>query len=389
MAWTADENMLQQYWDHTVADPPERRLPLPRDGRFPETVRLGARVDANHWTATETIPNSVDRETFERLRARAPGAAEVVVRMLAIFLGADEVVLGALGKIDPTQLRKKEVEVTIVRRQNQEVTHSEVYSNLAQCILDPATYARTQELDATHPAAAGLRRWVAENTQGRPPYKQQLALGVFEVVTFSALFVVPHALKKTSVCPTLSNANQLISRDESDHMDVAAAVMQEAYGTAPATVRAAAVREVRRLLESGCAAVDPMLQWVFETGKVVDVGLEEARAWTRYVCNRFMRQVNRLGQFDGSGGAEPVFPEVVECPLPWMELLSVPNERANFFEVAVAQYDKMVGPETLALPSAAEVANQPALRVQGDEVRLDGEWARAVAELQWLPAAAT
>jgi hypothetical protein len=113
---------------------------------------------------------------------------------------------------------------------------------------------------------------------GQPAYRQQLALGVFEVVTFSALFVVPHALKKTGVCPTLSDANVLISRDESDHMDAAAAMMQESFGTAPLEVRAAAVglrdgeggrHRVRRGAEVDALRVQPVHAEVQPAGPVL------------------------------------------------------------------------------------------------------------------------
>lgn len=351
-----DVQVLQKYYDEVVADR-GRRLPLPADPRFPETVRLANRIDGNHWPASETVPSAQDRATFERLRQKSPETAEIVVRTLTVFLGADEIALDGLGEMQ--DVRKKEVEDSIKRRANQEVTHSQVYSNLAQCILDPATYERARALDAEHPALVHLRAWMRKEIVGQPAYKQQLALGVFEVVTFSALFVVPHALKKTGVCPTLSDANALISRDESDHMDAAAAMMQESFGTAPPEVRAAAAREVCRALQEGCAAVDPMLRWVFETGKVVDVGYAEAQKWTHYVCNRFMQKFNRLGQFSDCSGA--VFPAAAKCPLPWMEMLSVTNTRVNFFEVLVGTYDKMASAQTMRLPSSAEMAEWEAV----------------------------
>lgn len=353
MAAATDTEVLAQYYDNYVADQ-ERRLPLPADPRFPETVRLAERIDDNHWSALETVPTDQDRASFERLRQKSASAAEIVVRMLAVFLGADELALDGLGAMQ--DVRKKEIEDSIKRRANQEVTHSRVYSNLAQCILDPATYERAQKIDKSHPALQQLRTWARNEIVDQPAYKQQLVLGVLELVMFVALFVIPHVLKKMNVCPTLADANMLISRDESDHVDSAAAAVQESFALAPREVRAALIRETRRLLLAGCAAVDPMLGWVFEPGKVMDIGYGEAQKWTQYMCNRFMQKINRLEQYSDCGGKEPVFPAVVQCPLPWMEILSVPNARVNFFEVGVAVYDKKAKAETLQLATAAEIA---------------------------------
>lgn len=350
---------LSAYYDANVADK-GRRLPLPESPRFPRTIALSARIDANHWPHTETFPGPQDRDSFEQLRKTAPGVAEVVVRTMAVFLGADEIVLDGLKCCsDPHQL---EIEAAMARRKNQEVTHSLVYSILVDGILDRETAARARDLDATAGQLASLRNWMASVLKNAASYEQQLALGIFEVTCFAALFTVPHGLKKTDTMPTFNSANQLISRDEEDHMNQAAAQVAEIFADAPLELRAEMIELVRDMLREACQAVDPMLSWVFGNEKVNGVGYKEAMEWTKYVCNRFMGQVNLDGKYSDCGGNVPPWPDVVVCPLPWMEMLSVTNTRGNMFEITVMTYDKSKTSQTMLWPSAEETAKHPSVQ---------------------------
>jgi ribonucleotide reductase beta subunit family protein with ferritin-like domain len=355
MPFDAELAALDAHWHANVVDPPDRLGPIPIRLEFADVVVRTDRIDGNHWPPNEIRCVPKDRESFVRLQKTAPGSAQIVARTLAVFLTADEAVMDGLDVLDMAQLPIEYRNLVRIRNA-QEVGHSRVYGNVAIFTLNPDEFAAAQGLARGHPAIAAMRQFAVKYmSPGACVVLHLLVCGVFEILAFSALFIVPHMLKKTGACPAFTNANESISRDETEHMDSCADSLRCAVASASLAVRRALVNVVLGIIVEGYDTTLPLLNWVFENNaKLLGVNLTTALEWTRFCCNRFLTQLNINGDFDDAGWRLP-FPDDEQCTLPYMELLAVDscNQRPNFFEVVSLQYDKLLPPGAFAVPDDA------------------------------------
>lgn len=350
---STDLELLCRHWDSAVRDPPGRRLPLPVRKEFADIQKISERIDGNHWPPSEIQCSDRDSADYLRLKSTDPGAAAIVSRSLTVFLVADEIVMDGLDVADMDAL-PIEYQALIRYRNAQEVTHSAVYSRVASFTLPPDEFDAATQIACTHPAIVGMRDWARKYMQqGGPTVLHLMVCALFEVLAFSALFVVPHVMKKTGNCPAFSDANETISRDETTHMDSGAASVRCAFANASLETKRALMRVSSKTMAEGYEAVVPLLTWVFEGGaKILGVDLESALAWTRFCCNRYAREVNCNGDFTAAGWTLP-FPADEKSSLPWMDLLSVDscNQRSQFFERATLSYDKKLPAGALKVPA--------------------------------------
>lgn len=334
-----DAAAIHRHWVDRVNDPADRVVGIPPRKEFQGVYGYIVALTTMQWPITEISDQGVDCDHF---MAMDPGSRQIVERIIALFVVADKIVEDALeatgAEPDDGERLPLEYAMLIRSQEGAEVVHYYVYNLLVAMCLPPDRRPVVYELARGHPAIQQLVRWMQRWTAPeRPLYIRNAARTVFELVVFTAQFMVPHELKKNSQMPSFTNANERIAPDESMHaacgFEMHRAAFGEAIGT-PGPVRAAANAGLTFLVRSCYDAALPLFSWIYEGGARMN-SITEARAleYTRGAANTLLRGV----------GAEPAFVSNAEDPQvsSWLRSLTLERMgRTNFFEDDALAYSK-------------------------------------------------
>jgi len=267
------------------------------------------------WTVEE-IDLSKDLDDWAKLTDDDQHFLKMV---LAFFAGADGIVFENLNVNFAAELDWNEAKAFYSYQGFNEMIHSETYSLLIDKLASDEKdrlFNAIAEVPSIRKKAAWALKWFSREL---PLVDRLVAFACVEGIHFSGAFCALFWLKRRGVMPGLCFSNELISRDEGQHLEFAVAILQE---LGPGPDARAIVREAVSIEKEFICEALPC--------KLIGMDSQKMGEYIEYVGDRLLKSL----------GLKPIFG--TQCPFDWMEAISLEG-KTNFFEKRVGDYSKHAG----------------------------------------------
>ena len=268
------------------------------------------------WRAEE-IDFSKDMAHWEKLSEKEQHFIKMI---LAFFAASDGIVLENLGMRFLSEVQLPEARAAYGFQLMMENVHSETYSLLIDTyIKDDAEKKKLFEAIDNFPCikkkADWAIKWIQDN---RSSFAARLiAFACVEGIFFSGAFCSIYWLKKRGLMPGLTFSNELISRDEGMHTDLAVMLFHKLNKKLNKTKIKEIVREAVAIEKEFICEALPC--------KLIGMNSKLMSQYIEFVADRLLVQLGCTKEFKS------------ENPFDFMEMISLEG-KTNFFEKKVSDY---------------------------------------------------
>jgi ribonucleotide reductase beta subunit family protein with ferritin-like domain len=240
--------------------------------------------------------------------------------ILAFFAASDGIVLENLGMRFLSEVQLPEARAAYGFQLMMENVHSEVYSLLIDTYIKDETekgklFNALEEFPCIKKKADWAIKWI---TDKRSSFAARLvAFACVEGIFFSGAFCSIYWLKKRGLMPGLTFSNELISRDEGMHTDLACLLSSKLNNKLNK-------QKVRDIIKE---AVTIEKEFICEAlpCKLIGMNAKLMSQYIEFVADRILVQL----------GCNKIYK--VSCPFDFMEMISLEG-KTNFFEKRVGEY---------------------------------------------------
>jgi ribonucleotide reductase beta subunit family protein with ferritin-like domain len=268
------------------------------------------------WRAEE-IDFSKDMAHWEKLSEKEQHFIKMI---LAFFAASDGIVLENLGMRFLSEVQLPEARTAYGFQLMMESVHSETYSLLIDTyIKDDAEKKKLFEAIDNFPCikkkADWAIKWIQDN---RSSFAARLvAFACVEGIFFSGAFCSIYWLKKRGLMPGLTFSNELISRDEGMHTDLAVMLFNKLNKKLNKTKIKEIIREAVAIEKEFICEALPC--------KLIGMNSKLMSQYIEFVADRLLIQLGCTKEFKS------------ENPFDFMEMISLEG-KTNFFEKKVSDY---------------------------------------------------
>ena len=268
------------------------------------------------WRAEE-IDFSKDMAHWEKLSEKEQHFIKMI---LAFFAASDGIVLENLGMRFLSEVQLPEARAAYGFQLMMENVHSETYSLLIDTyIKDDAEKKKLFEAIDNFPCikkkADWAIKWIQDN---RSSFAARLiAFACVEGIFFSGAFCSIYWLKKRGLMPGLTFSNELISRDEGMHTELAVMLFNKLNKKLNKTKIKEIVREAVAIEKEFICEALPC--------KLIGMNSKLMSQYIEFVADRLLVQLGCTKEFKS------------ENPFDFMEMISL-GGKTNFFEKRVSEY---------------------------------------------------
>ena len=268
------------------------------------------------WRAEE-IDFSKDMAHWEKLSEKEQHFIKMI---LAFFAASDGIVLENLGMRFLSEVQLPEARAAYGFQLMMENVHSETYSLLIDTyIKDDAEKKKLFEAIDNFPCikkkADWAIKWIQDN---RSSFAARLvAFACVEGIFFSGAFCSIYWLKKRGLMPGLTFSNELISRDEGMHTELAVMLFNKLNKKLNKTKIKEIVREAVAIEKEFICEALPC--------KLIGMNSKLMSQYIEFVADRLLVQLGCTKEFKS------------ENPFDFMEMISLEG-KTNFFEKKVSDY---------------------------------------------------
>ena len=268
------------------------------------------------WRAEE-IDLSKDLKDWEKI---TPDERYFIKMVLGFFAASDGIVLENLGMRFLSEVQLPEARAAYGFQLMMENVHSETYSLLID------TYIKNEDEKSkifkaidNFPSIKKKAKWAIKWIQDkRSSFAARLvAFACVEGIFFSGSFCAIYWLKKRGLMPGLTFSNELISRDEGLHTDLACLLFSKLNNK----LNKPKIREIVK------EAVSIEKEFICESlpCRLIGMNSELMSKYIEFVADRLLVQL----------GCNKIYK--VSCPFDFMELISL-QQKTSFFEARVSSY---------------------------------------------------
>lgn len=268
------------------------------------------------WRAEE-IDFSKDMAHWEKLSEKEQHFIKMI---LAFFAASDGIVLENLGMRFLSDVQLPEARTAYGFQLMMESVHSETYSLLIDTyIKDDAEKKKLFEAIDNFPCIKKKADWAIKWIQDkRSSFAARLiAFACVEGIFFSGAFCSIYWLKKRGLMPGLTFSNELISRDEGMHTDLAVMLFNKLNKKLNKTKIKEIVREAVAIEKEFICEALPC--------KLIGMNSKLMSQYIEFVADRLLVQLGCTKEFKS------------ENPFDFMEMISLEG-KTNFFEKRVSEY---------------------------------------------------
>jgi len=268
------------------------------------------------WRAEE-IDLSKDMKHWESLN---DDERHFIKMILAFFAASDGIVVENLGARFLTEVQLPEARTAYGFQLMMENVHSETYSLLIDTYIKDQTektrlFHALDNFPCIKKKGDWAIKWINDN---RSSFAARLvAFACVEGIFFSGAFCSIYWLKKRGLMPGLTFSNELISRDEGMHTDLAVML----FNKLNKKLNKSKVKEIVR------EAVSIEKEFICEAlpCKLIGMNAKLMSQYIEFVADRLLVQLGCTKEYK------------VENPFDFMEMISLEG-KTNFFEKRVADY---------------------------------------------------
>jgi len=285
--------------------------------QYEDIWQLYKQAVAAFWVPEE-ITLTTDVQDFEKLDEQE---RHFILMILGFFACSDFIVNDNLDQDFCEQVKIPELKMLYHYNEMMEDIHSQVYQIIIDTLvknkeLKSKLFCATKEIHSIKQKAEWARDWIKNGNF----VERLIAFACVEGIMFSSSFCSIFWLKKQGFMPGLCQSNELISRDEGLHRDIACLVYRNYIHQ---KLDSSVIKDIIR------SAVNVEKIFVNESLPYNLKGMNKALMcqYVEYVADHLCW--NLIG--------ERIYN--VENPFPWMNLISIEG-KTNFFERRVTNYSK-------------------------------------------------
>ncbi len=291
---------------------------------YPDAFAFYKKAVASFWTVDE-IDFSKDRAHFEAMNAEEK---RFITMVLAFFASSDGIVNENLALNYYNHYDNAEIRAFLTMQLAIETIHSEAYAlQIEELVCDINEKAKLFEAINYFPSVALKANWALRYIENATNQAERLiAFVIVEGMFFAASFCAIYWFKGRNVLPGVSLANDLISRDETLHYEFGTYLyLNHIHPSERLSQRA-----VHKIFLDAFTCEAQFVKDLLPIG-VAGMNKELLIEYVKYISNRLLVGLHY----------EPLFPDVVTCPVEYMTMISL-QTKENFFERKVSEYNKMV-----------------------------------------------
>lgn len=291
--------------------------------KYPDLMKFYKQHQSTFWTSEE-IDYTQDIKDWNKL---TDGERHYVEMILAFFAASDLIVNKHIMTNFIDKIKYLELELYYTFQAMMENIHSETYAQQIEVLIQDEN--RKDELrNAVNTISTVQRKsewaykYINDNIHDETEafVRRLIAFSVVEGVFFSGSFCAIFWFKKRNLLPGLCFANELISRDEGLHRDVACHIYRHHI------VNKLPESEVISIVSDG---VKIEQDFVRDSLPVDLIGMDGKKMceYIEYVADHLLQNLGLPKYYNTSN------------PFEWMAMISM-ETKTNFFEGRVSQYSK-------------------------------------------------
>lgn len=285
--------------------------------KYPDLWALYKKSVASFWTAEE-IDLGADVTDWNKL---TDNERHFIKMVLAFFAASDGIVMENINLNFGAEVQIPEARSFYAYQGFNEAIHGETYSLMIDKFAGDEKDMLLSAIE-TVPTVKEKAEWAMGWFDKSAPFAQRLvAFMCVEGIFFSGSFCAIFWLKKRGLMPGLCFSNELISRDEGQHLEFAVAL----YHHLQLQTKTDLVQKIIR----GAVAIEKKFITEAIPCKMIGMDSEKMSQYIEYVADRLLKQL----------GHAPLWNS--ENPFDWMENISLEG-KTNFFEKRVGDYSKHV-----------------------------------------------
>lgn len=270
------------------------------------------------WTAEE-IDFKNDKEDFAKL---TKDEQHFIKMILAFFAGADGIVIDNLGSRFLSEVKWAELTLAYGFQLFIEGIHSETYSLLIDTYITDEgekdkLFNAINNFDCIRQKQLWAKRWI--NDINSSFAERLIAFSCVEGIFFSSAFASIYWLKSQKKgLKGLTFSNELISRDEGQHTDLACLV----YSKLENKLNKERVYEIVK----ECVDIEDNFINISLPCRLIGMNSMLMSKYIKFVADRLLVQLGYKKLYN-----------IDKCPFDFMEMISL-NLKTNFFESRVSSY---------------------------------------------------
>lgn len=300
-----------------IFDPKNKRLALfPIE--FKDIWTMYEQEKSSYWVDNE-IDLTEDVNDWQKLN---DNERYFIKHILAFFAGSDFIVNENLeGEDFLEKITIPELKMFYKYQEMMEDIHTQAYAKLIETFIKDEQEKKIllnaiETIPVIKEKADWARRWIKEGSV----IERIIAFSIVEGIFFSGSFCAIFWLKSRGIMPGLTYSNELISRDEGLHRDMACIVYQNyIYNKLP-------VETVKQIIKE---AVNIEKKFICESLPVKLIGMNNdlMSQYIEFVSDHLALNLINEKIYNTTN------------PFSWMNLISIPS-KTNFFEKRVSEYAK-------------------------------------------------
>ena len=278
---------------------------------YPDLWALYKKSVASFWTAEE-IDLAADVADWNKL---TDNERHFIKMVLAFFAASDGIVMENINLNFGSEVQIPEARSFYAYQGFNEAIHGETYSLMIDKFAGDEKDMLLRAIE-TVPTVKEKAEWAMNWFDTSAPFAQRLvAFMCVEGIFFSGSFCAIFWLKKRGIMPGLCFSNELISRDEGQHLEFAIALYHHLQ---------LKTDMVQKIIRSAVAIEKKFITEAIPC-KMIGMDSEKMSQYIEYVADRLLKQL----------GHAPLWNS--ENPFDWMENISLEG-KTNFFEKRVGDY---------------------------------------------------
>lgn len=316
-----EEELLQR---RAALDAPElcgpgqaRVNPIPV--KYPDVYALYEEELDSFWSFKKV---ELDRDP-SHYRALPEDQRHALNVVLSWFVCAEEFVGENLVRFVIPRITMPEAKLFLEHQAAVEGIHAVMYGRILEtyCQGDRVKRLEIENMVKTMPSVAKKAAWARRWTDPRVGFPENIvAFALVEGLMFATSFALIYWFKKHGQLPGLSQANEYIQRNESNHAKFQCLEYRRYV------VRKLPVDRVHAIAREAAAAERDFVEEMMPGGGFLGLGVAFMQQYAEFVCDMWL----------GLMGVPPIW-DHKECPLPFMEFISL-ESYSNMFERRSTEY---------------------------------------------------
>ena len=279
---------------------------------------LYKKAESAFWTANE-IDLSKDMNDWEKLN---DDERNFIKNVIGFFAGSDGIIMENLAARFMNEIQIPEARAFYSYQIFNESVHSETYSLLIDTYIKDNTekeriFNSIENIPSVAKKAAWAYKWIQNKDVSFAT--RLVAFAIVEGIFFSGSFCAIYWIKKRGLLPGLTFSNELISKDEAMHCELAIML----YGMIKNKLDQSIIEDIFN------EAVSIEKEFITESIPCAMIGMNAdlMKQYIEFVSDRLLVQL----------GYEKIWK--AENPFDFMEMISL-RAKSNFFEMRVGEYSK-------------------------------------------------